>query len=130
MNEQLLSLENGIDFLKSELQKVKFHNACLLNMLGNVIDGQKLKSPTMQEVCVLFDLSNDELKIILKNIQSFDNDLDKFSKDTLSALNKKISNDGLFFIIKGIKNSTNGKIKKTCKSLLKQHKKLSKNEYS
>lgn len=76
----------------------------------------------MQEVCVLFDLSNDELKMILKNIQNFDGDLDKFIQDALK-LNEKISDDGLFFIIKGIKNSTSGNLKKNCKKLLKLYKK-------
>lgn len=118
-------MKSELDTLKSEIAKLKFHNSCLLYLIGELRDAKKLKSPTMQEVCVLFDLSNDDLKIILKNIQSCDGDLDKFSKDTLSALNEKISNDGLFFIIKGIKNSTSGKIKKACKSLLKHHKKLS-----
>lgn len=123
-------MKNKLTQLQDEVAKLKFHNSCLLYLIGELRDTKKLKSPTMQEVCVLFDLSNDDLKIVLNNIQNFDGDLDKFITDTLSALNEKISDDGLFFIIKGIKNSTNGKIKKTCKSLLKQHKKLSKNEHS
>lgn len=75
---------------------------------------------------MLFDLSGDESKVILKNIQNFNGNLDKFMTDTLTDLDEKISQDALFFIIKGIKNSINGSLKKTCKILLK-HKK-SKNQ--
>lgn len=121
-------MKNKLTQLQDEVAKLKFHNSCLLYLIGELRDTKKLKFPTMQEVCVLFDLSNDELKIILKNIQNFDDDLDKFITETLNELNGHISDDGLFFIIKGIKNSTSGKIKNTCKVLLKQHKKLSKNE--
>lgn len=121
-------MKSELNTLKSEIAKLKFHNSCLLYLIGELRDSKKLKSPTMQEVCVLFDLSNDELKIILKNIQSFDGDLDKFICDTLNELSEKISDDGLFFIIKGVKNSTSGKIKKTCKVLLKLYKKVSNRE--
>lgn len=119
-------MKSDINTLKSELEKIKFHNSCLLYLIGELRDNRKSKFPTMQEVCVLFDLSNDDLKIILKNIQSFDDDLDKFSKDTLKGLSATISQDSLFFIIKGVKNSTSGNIKKTCKMLLKLYKETKK----
>lgn len=118
-------MKTRIDELNTQINKLKFHNACLLYLLGELRDNKKLKFPTMQEVCVLFDLSSDELKVILKNIQKFD-DVNQFMNDTLTHLDEKISQDALFFIIKGIKNSINGSLKKTCKILLK-HKK-SKNQ--
>lgn len=64
---------------------------------------------------MLFDLSNDELKIILKNIQSFDNDLDKFSKDTLSALNEKLAMMVYFLSSKALKIAPVARLKRLAK---------------
>lgn len=116
-------MKTRIDELNTEITKLKFHNSCLLYLIGELRNNQKLKSPTMQEVCVLFDFSNDELKMILKNIQNFNGDLDNFIKDTLNDLNKMMNEDSLFFIVKGIKNSTSDNVKKSCKKLLKLYKK-------
>lgn len=115
-------MKKELNQLQDEIAKLKFHNSCLLYLIDELRHNKKLKTPTMQDVCVLFDLSNDELKVVLKNIQSFDGDLDRFSHDTLNELNKKISANSLFFIIKGIKNSTNGTVKQSCKKLLKLYK--------
>lgn len=110
--------------LQNELDKIKFHNSCLLYLIGELKDNKKLKSPTMQEECILFDLSSRELRFLLQHILEFNGDFDDFIKNALANLHDNIDIGGLFVIIKGIKNSTYGKTKKNCKKLLKHHKKL------
>lgn len=111
----------SINTLNSDIAKLKFHNSCLLYLIGELRDDKKTKFPTMQEVCVLFDLSNDDLKVILKHIKDYQ-DVDELINTTLPEFSQTISADGLLFIIKGIKNSVSGKLKKSCKSLLKDYK--------
>lgn len=42
-----------IESFKNEITKLKFHNACLLYLFGDLRDKKKLKHPTMQEVCAV-----------------------------------------------------------------------------
>lgn len=105
--------------LKNDIVRLKRHNFTLVTLIGNLIDGQKLVSPSIMEASVIYDLMGDELQNIRGMIENYQN-LKTFMEQADRMSNPNINADTIMFVVEAFKNN-HSTLNKQCTKILKEY---------
>ncbi|OOR87246.1 hypothetical protein B0181_10645 [Moraxella caviae] len=111
-------LAQQIAQLQNDIARLKRHNFTLITLIGNLIDGEKLKSPSIMEISVIYDLMGDELQSIRAMIADYQ-DLASFTEQANQLPNPNISADSIMFVVQAFLN--NGTLSEQCAKILSDY---------
>lgn len=84
--------------LKSEIEKLKYHNTNLLMLIGSLHkDG--IRQPSIHETIVIFDVSKSDLRGFTDLIKNYDGNHSELEKKALK-INPVFKRDTIIFMIK------------------------------